>query len=160
MLSAAAVSFQIRAKREGIQHLPTRLKSVPYLRWSSSRLSLWSSWKTRNSWKRKELSNSTPHPRFPICNSWWDSRTLAHPLCEGKSQTHSGIQHSLIFSTLLTFWVLESFSEKVWLSLSAVLTPPADSAKPQWVGFLGRLREEQKEKELGRKVGMHRRLNL
>lgn len=27
----------------GIKRVPTRLKSVPYLRWSSSRLSLWSS---------------------------------------------------------------------------------------------------------------------
>lgn len=97
MLWAAAVSFQIRAKREGIQRLPTRFKSVPYLRWSSSRLSLWSSWKTRNSWKRKESEKRAqqfhPHPRLSICNRY--GRTLVHPLCEEKSWTHSGVQQSL-----------------------------------------------------------------
>lgn len=109
---------------------------------------------------RKELSNSIPHPRFPSCNRWWGSRIPVHPLCEETHQTHSGIQQSLIFCVLVTIWVHDSFFEKLLTLSQCSLYTPRRFCETTVGGFFWEVERGWKEKELGRKVGTYRRLNL
>lgn len=126
-----------RENKEGKQSLLTRLKSVPYLRWSSSRLSLWSSWKTRNrigvttlpaDWSA-QTQRFAPSPAFPSVmpqrdwNSCHREDKLGSSHLVQELKTVSSSAFFWIFGHNVTFEAIPDYISAVCLTTNFVKPP-------------------------------------
>lgn len=122
--------------------VPTRLKSVPYLRWSSSRLSLWSSWKTSNRWGNAHSpcrsvntgSETPPSPSFLSASFQWDRDSF-----QGDDKLVL-LSHSATQSIPMAIWVQHNSSLNNLWCISVLSSCSQKILKSQWlfgILFLG-----------------------